>query len=133
MLVIPRLSTVNGISLTELLPPDKIEELVERTIKGGAEIVELLKTGSAFYAPAASAIQMAEAVLLDQKRVLNCAAYLNGEYGINDTVIGVPVKLGAKGMEEVIEIQLTDEEKAALNHSADAVRGLVEDIKRLSA
>ena len=129
MLVIPRLSTVNGISLTELLPPDKIEELVERTIKGGAEIVELLKTGSAFYAPAASALQMAEAVIFDQKRVLNCATYLEGEYNINDTVIGVPVKLGRNGIEQIIELEMTEEEKAALTRAATTVQGLIKVMK----
>jgi malate dehydrogenase len=131
MVPLPRFSTVAGIPITQLMSQDRIDALVERTRNGGAEIVGLLKTGSAYYAPSAAAVEMAEAILKDKKKILPCAACLNGEYGITDLFIGVPVKLGAKGAEQIIEIELTDDEKAALNHSADAVRGLVEDLKRL--
>ena len=125
MVVIPRLCTVGGTPITEILPPETIDRLVERTIKGGAEIVDLLKTGSAFYAPSAAVAQMAEAVILDKKQVLPCAARLQGQYGIKDTVICVPVKLGRNGFEEIIELELTDEEKVALAGSAEAVQELV--------
>ncbi|MBN1105850.1 MAG: malate dehydrogenase [Deltaproteobacteria bacterium] len=133
MVPISRYSTVAGIPVTELLPPDRIKALEDRTRSGGAEIVNLLKTGSAYYAPASAAVEMAEAILKDKKKILPCAALLEGEYGIRDLFIGVPVKLGAGGIEQVIEIQLNDEEKKALHQSAAAVRGLVEDMKRLSA
>jgi len=132
MVPLPRFSTVAGIPITELMTPERIEALVDRTRNGGAEIVGYLKTGSAFYAPSAAAVEMAEAILKDKKKILPCAAILSGEYGINDLFIGVPVKLGKDGIEEIIEIKLTDEETKALNHSADAVRTLVEDMKRLS-
>jgi len=132
MVPLPRFSTVAGIPITELMSPERIEALVDRTRNGGAEIVGYLKTGSAFYAPSAAAVEMAEAILKDKKKILPCAAILSGEYGINDLFIGVPVKLGKDGVEEIIEIRLTDEESKALNHSADAVRTLVEDMKRLS-
>jgi len=131
MVPLPRYSTVAGIPITELLPPDRIEALADRTRNGGAEIVGLLKTGSAYYAPASAAVEMAEAILKDKKKILPCAAFLEGEYGIDGLFIGVPVKLGERGVEEIIEIDLTAEEKEALGHSADAVRGLVEDLKRL--
>ena len=131
MVPLPRYSTVSGIPITELMPPERIEALVERTRKGGAEIVSLLKTGSAYYAPASAAVEMADAILKDKKKILPCAAYLEGEYGINNLFIGVPVKLGENGVEEIIEIELTDEEKVALNHSADEVRKLVDDMERL--
>jgi malate dehydrogenase len=131
MVPLPRFSTVAGIPITELMSKDRIEALVERTRNGGAEIVTLLKTGSAFFAPSSGAVEMAEAILKDKKKILPCAALLQGEYGINDLFIGVPVKLGAEGAEEVIEIKLTDEEKKGLDYSADAVRKLVEDMKRL--
>ena len=131
MVPLPRYSTVSGIPITELISPERIDALVERTRKGGAEIVSLLKTGSAYYAPASAAVEMAEAILKDKKKILPCAAYLEGEYGINDLYIGVPVKLGENGVEEIIEIELTDEEKKALNHSANEVRKLVEDMERL--
>jgi malate dehydrogenase len=131
MVPLPRYSTVAGIPITELMSPEKIEALVERTRTGGAEIVGLLKTGSAYYAPASAAVEMAEAILKDKKKILPCAAYLEGEYGIHNLFIGAPVKLGENGIEEIIEIKLTDEEREALNHSADAVRQLVEDMKRL--
>ncbi len=133
MVPLPRYSTVAGIPITELMTPERIESLVDRTRNGGAEIVGLLKTGSAYYAPSASAVEMAEAILKDKKKILPCAALLSGEYGINDLYIGVPVKLGKDGVEEIIEIKLTDEESKALNNSADAVRGLVEDLKRLGS
>lgn len=131
MVPLPRYSTVAGIPITELLPQERIDALVERTRTGGAEIVGLLKTGSAYYAPSSAAVEMAEAILKDKKKILPCAACLNGEYGIHDLFIGVPVKLGENGVEEIIEIKLTDAEKTALDHSAEAVRKLVEDIKRL--
>jgi len=133
MVPLPRYSTVAGIPITELMTPERIEALVDRTRNGGAEIVGLLKTGSAYYAPSASAVEMAEAILKDKKKILPCAAMLSGEYGINDLYIGVPVKLGKEGVEEIIEIKLTDEESKALNNSADAVRTLVEDMKRLDS
>jgi len=128
MLVIPRLATVKGKSITELLPAETIERLAERAVNGGAEIVSLLKTGSAFYAPAAAAAHMAEAIILDKKEVLPCAAYLQGEYGIKDVVIGVPVKLGKKGIEEIVEFELTDEERTSLKNSAETVRKLIDSI-----
>jgi malate dehydrogenase len=129
MVVIPRLTTVKGKPITKLLPQETIDKLVERTIKGGAEIVDLLKTGSAFYAPSAAAARMAEAIVRDKKEVLLCAAYLEGEYGIKDTVIGVPVKLGKRGIEKIIELELTAEEKQALAKSAEAVRELIKTMK----
>lgn len=131
MVPLPRYSTVAGIPITELISPERIEALVDRTRNGGAEIVGLLKTGSAYYAPASAAVEMAEAVLKDKKKILPCAALLKGEYGIEDLFIGVPVKLGKDGVEEVIEIELQAAEKEALNRSADAVRTLVADMKRL--
>ncbi len=131
MVPLPRYSTVAGIPITELMPPERIEALVERTRNGGAEIVGLLKTGSAYYAPSSAAVEMVEAILKDKKKILPCAALLEGEYGIHDLFIGVPVKLGVEGVEQIIEIKLTAEEAQALGRSADAVRNLVEDIKRL--
>jgi malate dehydrogenase len=125
MVPLPRYSTVAGIPITELLPADRIEALVQRTANGGAEIVALLKTGSAFYAPAAAAFEMAESILLDRNRVLPCAAYLQGEYGVDGLFVGVPVVLGAGGLKRVIEIELGPDEQAAFQHSADAVRELV--------
>jgi malate dehydrogenase len=131
MVPLPRYSTVAGIPITELLPQERINALVERTANGGAEIVGLLKTGSAFYAPASAAVEMAESILKDKKKILPCAVYLEGEYGYNDLFIGVPVKLGANGVEEVIEITLLDEEKVALDKSADAVKELKDLLKKL--
>jgi malate dehydrogenase len=125
MVPITRLCTVGGVPITELLPKEKINSLVERTVKGGSEIVSLLKTGSAFYAPAAAAVQMVDAIMLDKKEVLPCAVYLEGEYDISGVVVGVPVKLGKNGIEQIIELELTPEEDAALKKSADAVRELV--------
>jgi malate dehydrogenase len=133
MVPLPRYSTVAGIPITELLSPQRIEALVDRTRTGGAEIVGLLKTGSAYYAPAAAAVEMAEAILKDKKKILPCAVYLEGEYGIHDLFIGVPVKLGETGIEQIIEIKLLKEEEEALKRSADAVKKLVEDMKRLSS
>jgi len=132
MVPLPRYSTVAGIPITELIAAEKIEAIVERTRNGGAEIVALLKTGSAYYAPSAAAVEMAEAILKDKKKILPCAVYLEGEYGINNLFIGVPTKLGEGGVEEIIEITLTAEEIGALHHSAEAVENLVEDIKRLT-
>ncbi|MEW5736607.1 MAG: malate dehydrogenase [Thermodesulfobacteriota bacterium] len=131
MVPLPRYSSVAGIPITELMPPDRIEALVKRTRNGGAEIVNLLKTGSAYYAPASAAVEMAEAIIKDKKKVLPCAVLLEGEYGINNLFIGVPVKLGKNGIEEVIEIKLTPEEDAALKNSANAVQGLVDAMKNL--
>jgi len=125
MVPLPRYSTVAGIPLPDLLPPDRIAAIVDRTRKGGAEIVNLLKTGSAYYAPSAAVVEMVEAILKDKKKILPCAAYLEGEYGINGLYVGVPVKLGARGVEQIIEIKLTAEEKAALDKSAASVRELV--------
>ncbi len=129
MVPLPRYSTVAGVPITELLPPDKIEALVKRTANGGAEIVGLLKTGSAYYAPAASTVEMVEAILKDKKKILPCAAYLNGEYGVKGLYVGVPVKIGRAGVEQIIEIKLTADEQAAFNKSAAAVRELVEKLK----
>jgi malate dehydrogenase len=131
MVPLARYSTVAGIPITELMPPDRIEALVDRTRNGGAEIVGLLKTGSAYYAPSAAAVEMAESILKDKKKILPCAAYLEGEYGLKDLFIGVPVKLGSNGVEEVIEIELTDEENSALQHSAAAVQELKDVLAKL--
>ena len=131
MVPLPRYSSVAGIPITELMSKERIEALVQRTRNGGAEIVSLLKTGSAFYAPASAAVEMAESILKDKKKVLPCAAYLQGEYGIRDLFIGVPVKLGAKGIEQVIEIKLTAEENAALQKSAAAVQELKNVLAKL--
>ena len=131
MVPLPRFSTVAGIPITELLPQDRIDALVKRTANGGAEIVSLLKTGSAFYAPASSAVEMAKSILYDKKQILPCAAYLQGEYGYNDLFIGVPVKLGKGGVEEIIQIKLTAEEKAKLDKSAAAVQELKNVLAKL--
>jgi len=129
MVPLPRYSTVAGIPITELLPKERIDALVKRTRDGGAEIVGLLKTGSAYYAPSASTVEMVEAIFKDKKKILPCAAYLEGEYGINGYYVGVPAKLGKDGVEEIIQIKLTPEEDAALKKSADAVKELVSIIK----
>ncbi|MFC1860174.1 malate dehydrogenase [Chloroflexota bacterium] len=128
MVVLPRLCTVCGIPITELLPEETVNRLVERAIKGGAEIVSLLKSGSAFYAPSAAVAQMVEAVILDKKQILPCATFLQGEYGIKNTVLSVPVKLGKGGIKQIIELELTAEEKSALASSAQAVQELVKTI-----
>ncbi len=125
MVPLPRYSTVAGIPLPDLLPQERIDAIVERTRKGGAEIVNLLKTGSAYYAPSAAVAEMVGAILKDKKKILPCAAYLEGEYGINGLYVGVPVKLGARGVEQIIQIKLTPEEKAVLQKSAGSVRELV--------
>ena len=129
MVPLPRYSTVSGIPITELLTRDRIEAIVQRTRDGGIEVVNFLKSGSAYYAPASSIVQMVEAILLDKHMILPCAVYLSGEYGYRDLFLGVPARLGAKGMEKVIEIQLTAEEKAALDRSAAAVKELVSKLK----
>jgi malate dehydrogenase len=118
-------TTVGGVPVTKLLPRDRLEAIVERTRKGGQEIVDLLKTGSAFQAPSAAVAQMVDSILLDKKQILPCAAYLDGEYGIEDLYCGVPVKLGAGGVEEVVEIELSEEERASLQRTAGSVRELV--------
>jgi len=125
MVPLPRYSTVAGIPLPDLLPKETIDAIVTRTRKGGAEIVNLLKTGSAYYAPSAAAVEMVEAILKDKKKILPCCVYLDGEYGIKGLFVGVPVKLGAKGVEEIIQIKLTPEENAALQKSAASVKELV--------
>ena len=129
MVPLPRYSTVAGIPLPELMTLARIEELVSRTRTGGAEVVALLKSGSAFYAPASSVLQMVEAILKDRKRVLPCAVLLQGEYGIQDLVVGVPVVLGASGVHRIIEVALTDDERRALVASAGAVSGLLETMR----
>jgi len=129
MVAIPRLTTVGGVPITELLPQETVNKIVERTVKGGGEIVALLKTGSAYYAPAAATAQMVESILLDKKRILPCAVYLEGEYGIKGAVVGVPVKLGKNGIEQIIELKLTPAERAALKKSAEAVRELAKVMK----
>jgi len=128
MVPLPRYSTVGGVPVTELLPRDKLDAIVKRTRDGGAEIVNLLKT-SAWYAPSAAVVEMVDSVLRDKKKILPCAAYLQGEYGMSDVYLGVPVKLGAKGVEQIVEIALTAEEKAALEKSAGAVRELFQILK----
>jgi malate dehydrogenase len=129
MVPLPRYTTVSGIPLSQLLPKETIDRLVDRTRKGGGEIVNLLKTGSAFYAPSAAAIQMAEAILKDKKRILPCCVYLEGEYGLKDICFGVPVKLGEKGAESVIELDLTDEEKKLVAKSAESVKKSIAELK----
>ena len=129
MVPLPRYSTVAGIPITELLSQDKVDAIVKRTAGGGAEIVSLLKTGSAYYAPASSTVEMVDAVLKDKHKVLPCSCYLEGEYGIRDLYVGVPAQLGQKGVERVWEIKLTDTEAAALKKSAAAVKELVDVMK----
>lgn len=131
MVPMPRHCSIGGVPLTEMLPADRIDALVERTRKGGAEIVGLLKTGSAYYAPSASAVQMAEAIVKDQQRILPCAAFLQGEYGVNDLFLGVLCKLGGKGLEKVVEIELNDTEKAGLDNSLSAVKDLVSALENI--
>ncbi len=129
MVPLPRFSTVAGIPITELLPREKIDAINTRTCNGGAEIVKLLKTGSAYYAPAAAAVEMVEAIMLDKNKVVPCAAYLDGEYGISGIFVGVPVKLGASGIVEVLKLKLNEDEKAALMKSASAVKELCGALK----
>ncbi len=133
MVPLVRYTTVGGIPISELLSQESIDALVDRTRQGGGEIVALLKAGSAYYAPSASITQMVEAVLLDKKRILPGCAYLEGEFGINGLCVGVPIKVGAGGMEQVIEITLTDQEQAALNASADSVQELVDVMRKAKA
>lgn len=128
MVSLPRYCTVSGIPLTELMSADRIKAIVERTRDGGAEIVKLLKTGSAYYAPAASTIQMVEAIVKDKKRILPCSAYLEGEYGLKDIYFGVPAKLGSNGVETVIEVALTKEEMQLVHSSAEAVRKSIQEL-----
>ncbi|HKF57280.1 MAG TPA: malate dehydrogenase, partial [Blastocatellia bacterium] len=130
MVPLPRYSTVAGIPLPDLLPKDKIDQIVDRTRNGGAEIVSLLKTGSAYYAPSAAVVEMVEAILKDKKKILPCAAYLEGEYGINRLFVGVPAKLGERGIEEIIQINMTTDERTALQRSAAAVQELVDVLGR---
>ncbi len=125
MVPLPRYSTVAGIPLPDLLPKERIDAIVDRTRKGGAEIVNLLKTGSAYYAPSAAVVEMVTAILKDKKKILPCAAYLEGEYGVSGLFVGVPVKLGARGIEQIIEIKLTADEKASLDKAVATVRELV--------
>ena len=124
-------TTISGIPLTQFLDKQTIDALIDRTRKGGAEIVAYLKEGSAYYAPSAAVAQMVEAIVLDKKRILPCAAWMEGQYGIRDTYLGVPCKLGRGGVEQIIEVELTAEEQAALEKSAQHVRGTIEDLKKL--
>jgi len=132
MVPLPRFSTVAGVPITELMTPGRIGELVARTRVGGTEIIELLKTGSAYYAPASAAVEMAESILKDKKKILPCAAYLEGEYGIDGLFAGVPVKLGTAGIEQIITLKLTKDEQKMLHSSAASVRELVEAMKNMS-
>lgn len=129
MVPLPRYCTVAGVPITELLPKERIDRIVERTQKAGGEIVALLKTGSAYYSPGAAVVQMVEAILRDKKRVLPCSAFLEGEYGLRDLCFGVPVKLGVRGVEGIVEVRLTEEEKALVQRSADAVRGSIAGLR----
>ncbi len=128
MVPVPRYTTVAGIPVTELMPKDQLDAIIQRTRNGGAEIVNLLKAGSAYYAPSAAVVEMVDAIFNDRKKILPCAAFLQGEYGVQGLFVGVPVKLGARGIEQIIEINLTEEEKAALEKSAAAVKELVDVI-----
>jgi malate dehydrogenase len=129
MVPLPRYTTISGIPLSQLLPRETIDRLVDRTRKGGGEIVNLLKTGSAFYAPSAAAIQMTEAILKDKKRILPCCVYLDGEYGLKDICFGVPVKLGTHGVESIVELELTEEEKKLVTKSAESVKKSILELK----
>jgi malate dehydrogenase len=126
MVPLPSMATVSGVPITQMLSQDEVDAIVQRTRQGGGEIVELLGSGSAFYAPAAAIVEMVDAILMDQKRILPCAAYLQGEYGLNDLFVGVPVKLGAGGIEDVIELDLSGDEREQLEYSANDVREMVE-------
>ncbi|RLD99436.1 MAG: malate dehydrogenase [Aquificota bacterium] len=131
MVPVKSCTNVSGIPITQLIPEDRLEAIIQRTRVGGGEIVKLLKTGSAYYAPALGTVEMVEAVLLDKRRIMPCSAYCQGEYGINDIYVGVPIVVGANGVEKIVEVQLTDEELAALQRSADAVKESVETMKKL--
>jgi malate dehydrogenase len=133
MVPLSRYSTVAGVPITELLPPDRVTAIEERTAKGGAEIVGLLKTGSAYYAPGMSSVEMVDAIMLDKKRILPCSVLLQGEYGISDLYVGVPIKLGAAGVEQIIQLKLTEAESAALKKSAGAVDELKEAMAAIRA
>ena len=133
MVPLVRYTTAGGIPISELMAEEKVDQLVQRARQGGGEIVALLKSGSAYYAPSAAVTQMVEAVLLDKKRILPACVYLEGEYGINQLCVGVPIKLGAQGVEQIIQIQLTAEEKAALDRSAASVRELVDIMRKAKA
>jgi malate dehydrogenase len=126
MVPLPSMATVSGVPITQMLSQDEVDAIVQRTRQGGGEIVELLGSGSAFYAPAAAIVEMVDAILMDQKRILPCAAYLQGEYGLNNLFVGVPIKLGASGIEDVIELELSDDEREQLEYSANDVREMVE-------
>jgi len=125
MVPLSRMCTVAGVPIAQLIPAERIEQIVQRTRDGGAEIVKLLGTGSAYFAPSASVLQMVDSILLDKKMILPCAVYLNGEYGIKNLFVGVPVKLGARGIEQIVEIELNEQERALLQKSADSVKELV--------
>lgn len=129
MVPVIRYTTVGGVPIEKLLAKEDIDRLVQRTRKGGEEIVNLLKTGSAYYAPSAAVVEMVDAIMLDRKRILPCSVYLQGEYGIDGLFVGVPAKLGSEGVEEIIELELSSEENAALKRSADAVKELVDIMK----
>lgn len=131
MVPLPRFTTIAGIPLTDMMPKDKIDEIVKRTAGGGGEIVKYLKTGSAYYAPASAVVQMVESIVRDQKRILPCSALLKGEYGYNDIVVGVPCKLGKNGLEEIVELNLNDEEKALLKISCDHVTTTIKEAMEL--
>jgi malate dehydrogenase len=131
MVPLPRFCTVAGIPLVDMLPMDKINKIVDRTAKGGGEIVSLLKKGSAYYAPSAAVVQIIESIVLDKKRILPCAAYLDGEYGVKDLYVGVPVKIGANGIEQVIEIKMNGDEKALFNKSVEAVKEVTNIAKEM--
>jgi len=133
MVPLPRYSTVGGVPITELMTPDRIEALVDRTRNGGAEVVSLLKTGSAYYAPASSTASMVDAIVNNRHMVLPCAAYLEGQYGYDGLYVGVPTRLGSSGVEGIVEIGLTPEEQAMFDHSASAVKGLVEKLVEMDA
>jgi malate dehydrogenase len=126
MVPLARMCTVAGVPISQLLPPERIEAIVQRTRDGGAEIVKLLGTGSAYFAPSASVLQMVDSILLDKKMIMPCAVYLQGEYGIDNLFVGVPVKLGAQGVEQIVEIELDQNERALLQKSADAVKELID-------
>jgi malate dehydrogenase len=130
-LMVPVVSIVDvgGVPVTDLIPKERLDEIMQRTRDGGAEVVKLLQKGSAFYAPAASVCEMVDSIILDQKRVLPCAALCQGEYGINDVFVGVPIRLGSEGLEEIVEIELSDDEKAQLERSANEVREAVASLK----
>jgi malate dehydrogenase len=132
MVPLPSCTSVGGVPVSQLISPDRLAELIQRTRDGGAEIVSLLKTGSAYYAPSAAAAQMVEAIVRDKKRLIPCAAYCDREYGVGGYYVGVPVILGARGVERIIEVQLTSDERAAFQKSVDAVKGLVATMARLA-